>query len=65
MNQADINASRRLIAQFEDRADGRHNSTRMRTQTELPAPSYERPNNLPVQLALEPQFNGLLYITEE
>jgi hypothetical protein len=36
MNAADIAAARRLIAQFEDRADGRHNSTRLaQRDTEL------------------------------
>lgn len=33
MNCKDIEAARKLIAQFEDRADGRHNSTRLAWQS--------------------------------
>lgn len=42
MNQADINAAKRLIAEFTGKADGRHNSAHlMGRPTELPTKSPE------------------------
>ena len=48
MNAADINAARRLIAQFEDRALGRHNSSLHRDNpvAEQPAPVPEQPRHV-------------------
>jgi hypothetical protein len=56
MNAADIAAARRLIAQFEDKADGRHNSTNVPAlrPTELPPPQKEGLNDLPVTYRPKP-----------
>jgi hypothetical protein len=71
MNTRDVEAARRLIAQFEDRAVGRHNSTMFSSrETELPRPEQvqrrdirDAQEQMPTidEQEIEHQYRGAVY----